>query len=541
MRIVNLLTSFLAAGVAAGCGAPADTNKDGITDGTRAPDNVTAIAPATPTGSISGQVVDSKFQGISGAEVKLVLGKPSDKDSAYSATTDANGNFAFLHVPAGSSGAVTVKKEGFSSVRVPADVPAIAGSAPLNDGNASVGTLVLLALDGSVKFNVLTKSGTPATNAKAQLEVTPAGFQTFGPIASTFSYGTAIGVLTAEATVGADGTLSFSGVPSPGELARVGGKYRLTIAMLDDDGDGIEDFLGTRREYDGLTFYTDPPSFIVLEDARSSLALGIEGTNVGSLLGTEGASGQPYRNFVAADEDLYVVFNQRVAQGSVSVALVGEDCTTTVEVVNTFPAANILVINPSSSLQAGREYNLSIRATSLESGTPLSAQGYVFVSATGEPPTLAAPSWWLKKAEGNTQSSFQAGDTVYVHFDQLVGGTGTKPTICFESTELGGGASVTVQGECKTDVPGLDLEPAEGSYFDPRRSTFACTASKYTTRFELTADKMIGFTTLNNLTTSKTATIRFPRSSSAAAGMTTIWGKPLAAEFTGVAHSVPRP
>src|SRR5690606_29954046 len=126
--------------------------------------------PVTPTGTVSGQVLDSRNTPLSAATVKLTVGLASQ-----ATTTDDDGQFAFAEVPAGSSVLVSISKEGYSTVRTAAFVPSSAGQFPLADGNVRVGPVRLVTLTGSLAFRVLAPMGEPAQGATARIEVSPAG------------------------------------------------------------------------------------------------------------------------------------------------------------------------------------------------------------------------------------------------------------------------------------------------------------------------------------------------------------------------------
>jgi hypothetical protein len=183
---MNRLLALVTAAAIAACSPPVtDANKDNIADGVRTPNTVTVVAPSNPVGSITGVVASTKFAGLADANVLLVLG------FGFTSAIKSNGDgaFRFANVPAGSSGQLIVSKEGFGSVRVPVTVPVSGGNVPINDGNANAGVIMLLELNGSVKYQVQTANGRPAKSVKALLEVSPAGFQ----LTSGTGYGTAMG------------------------------------------------------------------------------------------------------------------------------------------------------------------------------------------------------------------------------------------------------------------------------------------------------------------------------------------------------------
>src|SRR6218665_2345854 len=215
-----------------GCG-PEDSNGDGIADGILKPDSVSVVAPATPKGTVSGQVLDTRLAPLAGAEVKLLIGS-DPSGSQFAAQTDAAGNFMFANVPAGSSVLVTASKAGYATLRASADVPSSAGNIPINNGNASLGAILLAETGGSVSFTLLTPSGHPAANARAYLEATPAralAFNSTSPPAPPagappFNRPPApppSPVIAPPGVANEMGIGTFPNGPPPPELARIGG------------------------------------------------------------------------------------------------------------------------------------------------------------------------------------------------------------------------------------------------------------------------------------------------------------------------------
>src|SRR6476659_7251949 len=112
MRLARSLFVLSAVGALAACG-PQDTNGDGIADGIRTPDSVTEVAPSTPVGSISGQVLNSRFQGLAGVNVTIDVGAVTTTDATMKTTTNEEGFYAFKGVPAQTQILVTMQKDGF--------------------------------------------------------------------------------------------------------------------------------------------------------------------------------------------------------------------------------------------------------------------------------------------------------------------------------------------------------------------------------------------------------------------------------------------
>ncbi len=122
----------------------------------------TQAQPQTPSGSLRGRVLDGSGAGIEGATVSL-------QGTSLTATTDANGNYAFASVPAGSY-TIQASKEGYQSGSTTASVAA--GTATAADdiilaleedgGSGSVGwiipvLLIALLVAGLLVFMLLKK------------------------------------------------------------------------------------------------------------------------------------------------------------------------------------------------------------------------------------------------------------------------------------------------------------------------------------------------------------------------------------------------
>ncbi len=145
--------------LAFGCGDEmVDANGDGIADGVQTPDNVSVVVPAKPKGTVSGQVLTTQQKPLTGTTVTLTIGSDYPTNTA---TTDANGNFAFKDVPGGAQVLLTFSKDGYAPLRAVGVVPNQAGNIPINDGNASFGPVVLSETNGSVRFTAIAPWAVP--------------------------------------------------------------------------------------------------------------------------------------------------------------------------------------------------------------------------------------------------------------------------------------------------------------------------------------------------------------------------------------------
>ena len=191
-----------------GCGAE-DANGDGIADGVLKPDSVSVVAPATPKGTVSGQVLDTRMAPLAGATVTLLIGSDAS-GTQFSAQTDGAGNFMFSGVPAGSTVLLTASKEGYTTLRASADVPSNAGNIPINNGNASVGALMLAETNGTLRFTLYTDSGRPAAGAHAYLQALPSGMVAYSGTPITTATPTTPSVVVSAVVADALGVVTFN-------------------------------------------------------------------------------------------------------------------------------------------------------------------------------------------------------------------------------------------------------------------------------------------------------------------------------------------
>ncbi|MBM4783644.1 MAG: carboxypeptidase regulatory-like domain-containing protein [Archangiaceae bacterium] len=523
-RTIALFTAALVA-----CSPPAtDANKDGIADGVRTPNTVTQVAPSNPVGTITGVVANTKFVGLADVSVLLVLG--SGFTSAIKSS--AEGAFRFANVPAGSSGQLIVSKEGFGSVRVPVTVPVSGGNVPVNDANANAGVIMLLELNGSVKYQVQTANGRPAKAVKAFLEVSPAGFQ----LTSGTGYGTSLGQLSFEGTADDTGALTFMNGPAPTELARTTGgqtNYTLVIAGLDEDGDGENEFNGLVDSRSGRDFFTTGVPTLRLPDNRAGGAPAIVATNVESLTGTL----SPVRNLLRPTESVYVVFNQPIAERSLLVRATQEDCST---VVNTSVVVkgNVLQISAAGNgWTIGDKHNLLIRATGTEAGgstQTASFTGFVFGGelATPKAPTSAAFS--IKRSAGNMTNDIQNGDTLIITFDVPLRRVSTSGFFQWNfDLNMMGGVNAMDFGEFGSSG-GFSFSPDEPT-IDPLTSQFSCLSSNYTRRWTGTISSL----PVTGIPRGTQARVVLPVVGAGQGGYQTIWGVAFTGPQTGVPTVLP--
>lgn len=511
----NDRAALLAVLFAASCG-PRDENKDGIADGVREPNNVSLVAPSTPVGTLSGQVLNTRLAPLPEASITLTLGGHLGE---LKTTSDAEGAFSFARLPAGSTVLITITKAGHATVRTSSLIPAAAGEFPINNANASVGPFTLTQLNGSLKFMVVTRSGRPATGARVMLEASPAGTLLTGS-----RYGTFLGmVLAQDGTVNDAGWVSFGEIPSVEELARLGGQYALSVSAFDENGDGVPEFKGTAVLYPAASLLADSsPRLIELADLRTSVPLAIAASGVGSMISFAAADGTPQRNMIRPGESLHLVFNQEVQDSSLLVLLTDEHGLENLGLSRSLSNGQLLTIQPAVPVVQGKEYNLAVLATSLENGSTFSRAGYFFGGDPLTPKPFAASSIQYQETPGSPTVSLTAGEKVIITFNQpirLVGSKAAEAQLNYDfdnsgqigdsSGELGNAAGFPIADAEPTSEPG---------------SLFTLAPSGYTTRFQFTFAGAVGVPPQTELAVS------FKKLLSAQSGYQTLWGTLLSSD-----------
>lgn len=408
-KLAMALVPFLVVG----CGGAEDANGDGIADGVQEPNNVSVVVPATPKGTVSGQVLTTQQKPLAGASVTMTIGSAT----VAPVVTDEGGNFSFKDVPGGAQVLLTFTKDGFASLRATSVVPTTAGNVPINNGNASFGPVLLSELNGSVKFNLIGPDGRPAANARGTLDVNPAGRVLFGLSESTTSR------VVVEAVSDNNGLITFDKVPTPVELSRLGGSYLLSVNALDGNGDGIYESGGLVIPYTASTLVTQgtvkteqlPPAY------NPGTSLAVKYSSLGALQPTN-LQVKPQHNMVKPTDGIYIVFNQPVQASSVVVGLTDEYGKESLAVSKDVTGGGtVLTIKPGQALSVGREYNLYIRAVPLAGGEAFTTSSTVafFGGDLSSPPAISIES--VKFQEVTTNNGLiDRGEAVYVNFNQVM-------------------------------------------------------------------------------------------------------------------------
>lgn len=483
--------------LALGCGEDLkDENGDGIADGVREPDTVTVVTPATPKGTVSGQVLTTDLRALGEVAVEMTIGSSAEP---VATTTDAKGNFEFKDVPAGSQVLLTFTRSGYATLRATSTVPSSAGNVPINNANASFGPVTLTQLNGTLNFIVVTPQGRPAAGARATLEATPAGSVVLFNNENTPRV---LSSVVVEATADDNGVLSFTGVPSAQELARLtNGQYRLWVSPVDLNNDGTPDTAGFANTYSGEAVVQNTTTRLInLLYARGSQGgnVFVENSNVGSLRGA--SDFDPLRNMISPSEPIYLYFNQPVQQGSLLARLTDEvgreSLAVTATVSNNGYTATI---RPSGTLQPGREYNIDLRAVSAEGGSIFTRTGFFFTGEQTSPQSvsIAEVRYQETSTTAPTATQLNPGERIYVSFSAPIARTFNSAShvhVFFDANIADASAtSLNVIG----DVPGELGNPVGFDLFidEPfaplqtrtpaETSVFPLIGSNYSTRYSL--------------------------------------------------------
>jgi hypothetical protein len=474
-----------------GCGDElVDENKDGIADGVNRPGSVTVVAPATPMGTVSGQVLSTRYLPMEGVEVTMTIGS---QPTGVKVVTDVTGSFAIKDVPANARVLLTFSKPGFVTARATATIPAEAGNVPINNGNASFGPVMMAETSGTVKFLVFSPNSRPAVGAKATLHVSQAAYLLSGDAVGNAEGIQGQVVVTGE--VDAQGVLSFSGIPAPEEGSRIGSRYLLTISPMDSDGDGIPDVDGWVREYSGQTLVTGDGRGVYealsinLETAIPTAALTVKYSNLAAI--REGVT-TPLKNMVRQSEPVTIVFNKPIQPNSLLVTLTDEYGRESLSVSRSLGNGNtFLTIAPGASVSPGKELNLYVRAVASSDGTSVEHRVPFVVGDVNSPPSVGVELLRYQESSTSNVGFLDSGEVVYVNFNQVMGYLNNGAVQVFFDLDLNANGIVGDSTGEKGAPNGFPLNAFEPTApiqtrIPAEQPVFGLVNSGYTTRYSFT-------------------------------------------------------
>ncbi len=469
-----------------GCGEDLqDANGDGIADGVQNPNNVSVVVPATPKGTVSGQVLTTQQQPLAGVNVSMTIGSAL---ATKTTQTDAEGNFAFTDVPGGAQLLLTFGRDGYAPLRAYSRVPTEAGNVPINNGNASFGPVLLSETNGTVRFTLIAPTGRPAEGVRATLEVDGAGTVLFGPTDSISS--TVVG----EAVADAQGVVTFNNVPPPAEIDRIttGSAYKLVVHAHDTNGDGILDYNGLTRTYSGAALLTgsnaQPLELPFTYDPRTT-NLAVSYSNLAAI---KGGSILPQYNMLRSGENIYITFNQPVQTNSVIVGLTDEYGKENLNITKSVASGGLVLTLSPQGLQPGKEYNLYVRAVSLNGGTAFNKTVAFFGGDLTSPQTISIESIQFQDS-GTSNNQLDPGEKVYINFNQVMRKFGAESVyVLFDANINSAGGIGDIPGEVG-NPSGTGFVLAEAEPLAPIQTktpaelpVFTINTSGFTTRYAFT-------------------------------------------------------
>ncbi|MCK6545656.1 carboxypeptidase regulatory-like domain-containing protein [Myxococcota bacterium] len=344
----------------AACGSdkePVDANGDGIDDGIVVPNNVTVVTPSEPVGWAAGLVTSAASRTpLAGAKVTLFGGGLTGE-----ATTNDRGEFSFGPINAGAQFSVRVEADGYGTATIAGlSVDDAAGNFPTSNGATFVGPIGLVPSDGAFAVQVVSFEGAPVSGASVRIETT-----------YSFTYGgQAREPAVGSATTDVEGNARVTGLPNVRAVPAAGGlsaSLVVDVASVDLDGDAIPDLRGeTLVLTDDEVRHAGRPPVIVLE-AATTTPLRAVASNVRQLA----ASRSTELSVLGTTDNVRIVFNKPVDRESVIVELSDELGVTTIPAPYVVGAlGNTLAIDPSSDLEPGRKYGITVRLQSTASGSP---------------------------------------------------------------------------------------------------------------------------------------------------------------------------
>ncbi len=328
-----------------------DANGDGVADGIQAPNNVTVITPTQPLGHVAGELRDAvNDEPLSGVKVDLSAGGLAP-DFVPTLNTDASGRFEFGPLAAGAAFSLRFAADGYASVLLPnLVIDDTAGNFPTLNGALYIGPLRLLRTTGNFFVQVVSQEGAAVADARVTVETAARYLMNEEPR----------GTAAASAVSDASGDVTIEGLPDvwalPPSLAGAGSVV-VHIDPVDVDGDGVIEWAGVTRSYSGATLRQNGRLVTIVLARPVQAGLQPIASNVAGLLGRSTAP-----SVLEAGEPVRIVLNKAVDRESVVVDLrdeKGETILVSTLVVSGYE--NILEIGAATGLDAGREYNLSLR------------------------------------------------------------------------------------------------------------------------------------------------------------------------------------
>jgi hypothetical protein len=423
MRLSLLLSATTLSLSLATCGEPPikDVNGDGKDDGEAA---TTVIAPANPTGTVTGMVLDATT-GLPLPEgrsftVRLVAGALGGSSVGQEQSiSDGSGQYRFAGVPAGVGISVLVTAEGYGTASATVQLNAAVGDFPAANAHVAVPTIELIELTGTARIMVLGPDGRPVGGADVLVD-TDFGF---------FLGGAVSGRIHAAAVTDADGLAVLGGLPNATLLAhRIPSRnFIVTVPPPDVDGDDQPDFTGAIESVDVATAAVQvAPLTIVVGFATGELPLRVVASNLADLVNPAASSPHPVPtpSVLPKTGSVTIAFNQPVDVDSFLFRLVAETGgnfigPTSYEESDFNAYRNVVTFPLPDALQAGQEYNAYIEARPAQLGAGGAYRGGVAFFV--EPATQTVEVSLVRHEERNFNNTIEAGDYIWFQLSVPVG------------------------------------------------------------------------------------------------------------------------
>lgn len=395
------------------------------------------VTGAESTGTVGGVLVDSVSRApLEGVDVSLVAGGRSFDP----VTTDSGGTFRFTSVPAGEVLVGIASPDGYRPAWIREELPNAAGQFPSSNATLTLGPIGLVALSERFSLRVLDLQGRPVP----QYSVGLLSFVEY----IDFSTGSGVGrgeSLT-QVTTDVDGNAVFAAFP---DYYAMGPGVSSNIVVLlpprDAEGDGIFEYSGGDRLFN-MRALADPTPDVIL-DAGYTTALTVRASTISRWVAGAPAGAEAV---LGINDSIHVAFSLPISDAEV--VLTDEDGVVTAPAPTLTYYQDAIEIGFAAPLAPGREYNLSLHATSTLGERNLSID-------------LGAPFFTRGVAEVTVTSKTRDINTLVLEFSEPIGGTGTLAggnCVVYVDADLDGlGAVGDTNGELGHPTCSIMMSPVE--------------------------------------------------------------------------------
>lgn len=368
-------------------------------DGKRNFTETVTVTPSTPRGTVGGVVFDAGMDApLANVNVTLVAG-----GQTFSATTNENGIFQVLDVPATGKVMVMYESEGFLPARFTAEFPQPVGNIPYENLALTVDPVWMFADSGVMQVRLLDPTGVPVGQVALQLNI-PAAFYSM----DTAGNMTFRGDVNRVANTNAMGLAQFRNLP---ELPLAGSlnfpQARVYVPEIDIDNDGNPEYASSTRIFD---LHTSAGTVQVIRlNYYSAGDLHVVASNNAYFTGTPTVPG----TFTSGDT-IYLSFNREPDANTLSIVLREFEANGNSWPITPTINGSMVSFQLPDGLQAGEMYLLTVYAHAKNFGNAYTRTVPVFIH-TNDPPTLTM----------TRENPMVTNSPVIVTFNQWVG-TGSR-------------------------------------------------------------------------------------------------------------------